>query len=400
MKNYILIILVLTQLSFCTAQNADTTAVGIVYHVNENVKNKDEVYFKEIVQNWKNYLDAQEYVRSENIYWNHEVYDYPDYSLISLLLELRAIVNNNEKIQCSIIGLMPVKNDYYLLKTMYTQQDEATKMVELKYIISVYAKKQGDHFQFINSTQYHQEIYENRLIGDINYVIHPDHKFVEKDAIKMNTFNQRMAKLFESEPIKFDYILANNTNDLGDLLGLNFFSYSYQPVQSGGLADNYNAIIYAGNNSAYYPHEVVHLYTHAKFSRQYHSWVDEGVAAFFGGSTGYDLEWHVQKLRSFITDHPDYELRDLSKLQTEIPNGEFTTDFRYAIGGFLMRQIYENEGMQGLFDALQAGRSEEDYFALLENKLGIKPNEFEAYIKKEILKIKKIDESNLEQFRY
>jgi len=400
MKKTTLVLNLFLIFTFCHCQSDSESANEIVFHINSNVKNSETDYFKEITKNWKNYLNSQEFVRRENTYWDKNDMPYPDYSYVSLLMEIRAITNRNENIQCTIMGLIPAKNDYYLLKSMFTRLNDSTGVVELNHIVTIYAKMVEDKFLFFNSTQYHKEIYENQKIGDINYIIHPDHDFMERDAIKMNAFNKRIAGLFEIEPIKFDYVITNNTTDLGQLMGLNFFSYSYQPVQSGGMADNYNTIIYAGNNSEYYPHEVVHLYTNAKFPRQYHPWVDEGIAAFFGGSTGYELEWHLQKLKAFLASNPDYEIKELSKLQTHIPNGEFMTDFRYAIGGFLMKKIYGKEGMNGLFEALQAGRSEENYFDLLKDKLGFERSEFESYIRKELLKLEEIAEQDLLQFKY
>ncbi|MEM6700508.1 MAG: hypothetical protein AAF599_19035, partial [Bacteroidota bacterium] len=217
---------------------------------------------------------------------------------------------------------------------------------------------------------------------------------------EMNEFNQKMAQKFEIAPIQFDYFVTNNTTQTNQLLGYDFNRYSYMPIRSGGLADNYNTIIYAGNNAAYYPHEVVHLYTYKKFTGQYHTWVDEGIAAYFGGSTGYYLDWHLQKLKTFLAENPDFPLDDLTALQQDIPNGEYTTDFRYAIGGFLMKQIYEKEGIQGFFDALQAGKEEEDYFRMLKEKLGVTKNEFADYIKAEMLKLKVLNQQEMMQLKY
>ena len=394
----ILILLFLFSSYGCTAQENQELNEHIVYHINSNVKNADADYFKEIDLQWKSYLNSYEFVRTNSEYWNYDKMAYPDYSYISILMEINSTINNNEIIQCTTLGIVPVENNYYLLKTMFTKQSE--NKTDLNHILSVYAKKINDKYQFYNSTQYLSEIYENKQVGDINYIIHPRHQFKDIDAKRMNEFNQTIATLFEVEAIAFDYILANNTSDLSGIIGLDFFSYSYQPIQSGGMADNYNRMIYAGNNSAYYPHEVVHLYTNLKFPRQYHSWVDEGIATYFGGSTGYELEWHLQKLKAFLIANPDYQLKDLSELQTLIPNGEYMTDFRYAIGGFLMKEIYNNEGMEGLFDALQAGRSEDDYFALLKNKLGIERNQFEDYIRNGMHKLKTIESTELDNLKY
>ncbi len=398
MKNLAILLIVLLGSNVSKAQTHETLNEHIFYHINSNVKNADADYFKEIDSRWKAYLNAREFVRRSSEFWNNDKMPFPDYSYISILMEINSTISNDEIIQCTTLGIIPVENNYYLLKTMFTKQHE--KKTDLNHIISVYAKKIDGTYQFYNSTQYYSEIYKNEQVGDINYIIHPGHQFKEFDAKRMNKFNQRIANLFEVAPMKFDYVLANNTTDLSHIIGLDFFSYSYQPVLSGGMADNFNRMIYAGNNSAYYPHEVVHLYTNLKFRGQYHSWVDEGIATFFGGSTGYELEWHLQKLKTFLDTNPDYELNDLSKLQTLIPNEEYMTDFRYAIGGFLMSEIYEKEGMQGLFDSLSAGNSEADYFELLKNKLGFEKNQFEEYIRKKMKGLKMLESKELDKLKY
>ncbi len=402
MKNFLLIILGLLSLSNeCLSQNVMNSDTTIIYHVNENVKNSSEVYFIEIQKNWENYLNSNYYVRSDNEHWNHDVYLYPDFAYVSLLMHLRRMMHYGGKIQCSTIAIVPVKNDFYLLKTVFTESNtEHDELVDIKFIISVYAKKKDDKYEFYSSTAYHREICQNQKIGGINYIIHPEHNFVKEDAIKMNNFNTEIATLFELEPLEFDYIVSNNTRDLSDMTGLNLFSYSYQPIASGGMADNYNNVIYAGNNSGYYPHEVVHLYTNAKYPKQFHRWIDEGIAALLGGSTGYKIEWHWEKLRRFLIENPDYKMNNLSELETLIPNGEFMTDFRYAIGALICQRIIDKEGMQGIFEALQSGRTEDNYFDMLEQKLGVKREDFGEYVKSETLKLVPIQDEELKVFEY
>jgi len=97
---------------------------------------------------------------------------------------------------------------------------------------------------------------------------------------------------------------------------------------------------------------------------------------------------------------PNFLIEDLGELETQIPNGEHMTDFRYAIGGFLMKQLYEKEGMQGLFDALQAGRTEEDYFRMLNEKLGFERDQFGSYVRSEIAKLKNLTSAEMEALKY
>ncbi len=60
-------------------------------------------------------------------------------------------------------------------------------------------------------------------VGNINYIVHPDHVFDKKAALRMDTFNTEIAKEFEFAPLAFDYVVANDTRDLSDVLGVQLF---------------------------------------------------------------------------------------------------------------------------------------------------------------------------------
>lgn len=397
MKYFLLLTILLVNLN-CLNQNILTAQPGVSFHINHNVKNSEEEYFKEIQSNWEEYITSNYFVRGDNELWSNDDYQYPDYNYINLLYILARLERQERSFQCSTVGIVPVEKEFYLLKTIFTEKEE--EAVEVRFIISVYAKRMGDKFLFFSGTQYSKAICQNEKFENINYIIHPDHSFQKEDALKMEKFNLEMAELFQTEVLAFDYLVTNDSRDLGEMMGLNLFSYSYQPVASGGMADTYNNIILAGNNSAYYPHEVVHLYTAAKFMGQYHRWVDEGIAALLGGSTGYDIEWHWEKLRRFLEENPDYELKELEALETNIPNGEFISDFRYAIGALICQKIIDKKGMEGIFEALQAGRSDDEYFALLEHMLGVNKQSFETFVKSEVAKLEPLSDQELEHHRY
>jgi len=386
------------QLMYC--QDAPSTDPTIVYHINDNVKNRDEEYFVKIYDTWKSYLDTNYFFKRDNEHWNYDEFAIPEMGYQPLLMDLRKKYHYGGKTQCSVAGIVPVENDYYLLKSIFTEWVDSTDVVNVNFITSVYAKINDGKVQFYNGIQYVKEIYENRKSGSINYIIHPDHAFDVNAAARMEAANLEIAKQFEMPPLEFDYVIANDTRDLSDMTGVHLFEYSYQPVASGGFADTYNNIIYAGNNSAYYPHEVVHLYTNTKFRMQGHHWVDEGIAALIGGSTGYDIEWHWEKLRRFLKENPAYKMDDLTELQTSIPNGEFMTDFRYAVGAIICQKIIEKEGMNGIFEALQAGRTEDDYFEMLKQKLNVSRANFGKYVKAEILKLQPIADEDMGAYKY
>jgi len=401
MKNILAICAILAiTINLGSCQQTVSTDPTILFHINDNVKNSSEDYFVDIYQTWQDYLNANYFFKRDNEYWNYDDSVMPDMSYQPLLMDLRHKFHHGGQIQCSVAGIVPVENNYYLLKSIFTERLESSDMVNISFITSVYAKKQNDKFLFFSSTQYFKALYENHKTGNINYIIHPDHAFDEKVAARMERVNTEIAAQFEMSPIAFDYVIANDTRDLSEITGVHLFEYSYQPVASGGFADTYNNVIYAGNNSEYYPHEVVHLYTNSKYRRRGHHWIDEGIAALLGGSTGYDIEWHWEKLRRFIKDNPDFKMDKLTDLQTYIPNGEFITDFRYAIGAIICQKIIDKEGMNGIFEALQAGRTDDDYFGILKQKLDIDRSDFGDYVKAAILELQAIPDEKMDNYIY
>ena len=102
-----------------------------------------------------------------------------------------------------------------------------------------------------------------------------------------------------------------------------------------------------------------------------------------GGSKGKSLNWHLDKLKVFLEENQDYELNDITKLNT-VPNGEYTTEFRYAIGGLLVKEIFDKEGINGVKEILQFGRSNEDFYNLLEVKFNVSKENFGKFIKEKL----------------
>lgn len=399
----LILLIVLCGLTACQGQPVEETSSPtpvISYHVNDNAKNREEDYFVAISDLWKDYLDNPQHYVQENDFWSYKTYARPDYSYVSLLFYLIEKYRSAGTVQCTILGVQPQASGYYHLRTMFSEVDTSTLRVQPEFIVSVYAKREGERYLLVNALEYATERYRTETVAGIEYIIHPEHDFQRAEAEKMAAFNLEIATRLGQTPLNFKYVVANNTDDLARMYGVDFNPFSLQANPSGGMADTYNQVILAGNNAAYYPHELVHLYTHAAFPGQYHRWVDEGIAALFGGSTGYYIEWHWQKLKQFLAQNPEYPLDNLGELERDVPNGEYTTDFRYAIGGYLMHRVHEKEGMKGLFEALAAGRTDADYFAFLEAKLGVGAADFDEYIRREMAALAPLSEAEMSGLKY
>jgi len=356
----------------------ENTEQKIEFIVDASVINANDPDAQEIISLWQGYIKSGEYKNRDSVYWSFDQLEVPDYFMWPLLYSNG--FTGDAQVQCKVLGVFPVEHGYYNVKSSFSHVDENGE-VQLDGIISVFAKKYEDQYLLVNSSQYYAEVWEQHQVGNITYYVHPEHPFNQEDADKMHAFNQEMAQKFDMEPLKFDYFVTNYAREIVELWGHDYMPKMYIPKQSGGLADIENRIVYAGNNSEYYPHEVVHLYTYAKVTTFTHFWVQEGIATYFGGSGGKDFAWHVNELKTFLDENPDFRLNDLSVLNVYIPNGKHMTDFRYVIGALITQEIYQKEGIQGLIESLETGPSDEAFFALLKSKLNVDQSNFETYIR-------------------
>lgn len=134
----------------------------------------------------------------------------------------------------------------------------------------------------------------------------------------------------------------------------------------------------------YHAHEVVHLYLqkHKLFNIYSHKLTAEGIATLFGGYKGQSLEWNLKNLKKYIDQNPQESFNDISTYYTI--NNAYETDFAYEIGGLICKLVYEYEGIKGLFDLLQIGSSDENFYNAVQKHFKVKKEDFGKFIKNEL----------------
>ena len=371
-----------------TQSGTENSTNQLSFYIHEEVTNADGEVEQKLIQLWKNYISNGAFQDLQSPYWSFEQMKVPDENLWAI--GIPTLKTRRFPTQCKIIGVFEVENGYWSLISSFSHVDDLGE-IHLDVIVAVYAKEVKGEYLLISSAEYLKTVYAHRQVGSINYYVHPFHAFRMAEAQQMNEFNLQMAKEFEVEPLAFDYFVASNARDIARTWGYEYMNRMYNPTGQGGIASWRNMTIYSGNNSSYYPHELVHLYTYHLVPKDPHLWVGEGIATFYGGKSGYDLHWHLLKLKTFLEENPDFDLSDIAALNMDIPNGDNVSDLRYVIGGLLMRNIYQKEGVDGLIAALNYGTSDEDFYQLMEDKLGVQRANFDAYIKDEMKSYRELE---------
>lgn len=386
-----LLFLILLYFVSCQAQEKKIVPQKINLQINYNVTNKYNPDAKEILQLWEDFLSkdslSNPYKQDAIDFWlKSDQVPMPN-NFLSLLRDIKK--NTGKSIE-TVISLIPITKDTFYLKTMFTYSlvDANKIQLELDNILTVYAIRTNTGFKFMSLPQWYINNWGIKNVGKISYCFAKSHDFDNTQALKLDSFNNKICHLFNSEPLSFTYFIGKNVMDAYQIMGFDFAPDAHTVNQIGAIFNSYNKCIFVGNGAEYYPHEVVHLYTNKFWGKDgfyYHSWFDEGIATLFGGSRGYPLEWHLEKLNFFLEQNPIETLNDISKLTT-VPNGEYMTEYNYAIGGLICKRIYESKGMDGLFDLLKSGSTDEDFYKAIEKHFGVKRADFGTFIRNELKK--------------
>lgn len=353
---------------------------NIDFYIHQEVTNANGIVEQKLINLWQNYISDGNFQDPNSPYWSFENMKIPDENFWAI--GINTLEEKKHRVQCKIIGIFELEDGYWSLISSFSHVD-TTGEAHLDVISAVYAKKIKDKYFLISSAEYLKTVFEHRQVGNIHYYIHPFHNFKLSEAEEMNQYNLKMSKEFGIEPLEFDYFVASNARDIARTWGYEYMNRMYNPSGKGGIASWRNMIIYSGNNSSFFPHELVHLYTYQVVPKDPHFWVGEGIATFYAGTSTYSFQGHMEKLKLFLAEHPNYDLSDINRLKITIPNGEHKSDFRYVIGGLLMKNIYEKEGVNGLIESLKYGTTDSDFYQLLEDKLDVTKDSFDRYIKSE-----------------
>lgn len=340
---------------------------------------------KEIIRLWEELLnkDFRE-ISEENLnYWlpsSH--FEFPN-RFMSFLNE----VKSTKKVrQATVIAIIPIGKDTYSLKTMFNSTYDDDKKMQLEYIYTVEAIKTNQGFKFRSLPQQYYQNWNKKTVGSITYCYDKSRIFNDQLATRLDSFNRAMSVLFKSDIQLPLYFVGKNIFEAQQIMGYDFSPEQATFHQVGAVTISQNKIIFGGNNTEYYPHEIVHLYTNELWGKDdlyFHQWIDEGLAALWGGYLGEPLDYHLKRMKTYLDKHPEEPLVDISTFYFNIDN-EYNTNFMYEIGGLICKKVYEKEGMTGILDLLKSGNTDEDFYKAIEKHFNVKKENFGAFIRNEL----------------
>lgn len=227
--------------------------------------------------------------------------------------------------------------------------------------------------------------WEHYQVGKGHYIVHPDKAFSYKEARSMDEFNNKMGRYFHCPPVQFKYFSCGYMNNQyypqGDD---NFFMTGNYTKMPAGNTLTYDSTIYSGNNSEYYPHELVHIYVTkvARSAKISTSWMAmEGICTFLGGSFGMPLEAHLEHLADYSRKNG---LTAFGQVMS-VPGGMVgDTNVTYATCGLMAKLIDKKEGYTGIVDF--ANITQDELFAFVADTLDVEMESIDSYLMKELMR--------------
>ncbi len=241
--------------------------------------------------------------------------------------------------------------DQRLLTVRWAMHDSSGVAKQVRYVFDFLARRTADGVRLSFPLDQRTREWERRTVGQVNYVISPEHGFSEAQARQQVADIDRLSRFFDMPPFPITFYSCTDPTELFRIRG-----YQQHPLMhlypTGGRAEGKD-IVFSGNNKDVYTHEIAHLFTGRKFAE--HSWVlDEGLATVLAGSSEHPFAWHRSNLKRFLETGSEVDLVAICSTYDPTYINEHT-NVAYAVGGVLCERILRRKGKVALFKAFSSG---------------------------------------------
>ncbi|MFW6247223.1 MAG: hypothetical protein ACOC22_03580 [bacterium] len=236
-------------------------------------------------------------------------------------------------------------------------------------IVEVGIYKNNGRYYLTNLFDRRSSNWERITSGKINYLVQPAIKPDHNQMKKAGHFVDSLAGVFSTSCDSITYIVCRSPNELGYLLGFNFF---YAGFTYGKTFHDARTIM-SGIRSFNYPHELSHLVIDPVIKGGH--FFGEGLTTFFGGSQNKTYEEMVDEFKDKYPVVND----SLFKVITAHRGSPYS----YTLAAIITEYIYDKRGIEGLKALSGAPSGAHEFLGFLQEKTGISKQEvFEAINRK------------------
>jgi len=367
-------LLILTTLLSCGLAFAQKPTIDIIIHSRVDTS-KQEI--KEVVALWTNYLSSKPDSIYDNPYWNEAekkrntdfdftrpfIYPFPSTQILNYY---KPTILSVEK-----------EGDNYAIRTLFNAEglEGIYKKSNPWCITKLYAVKDNNKWKLKNALPILTQNWKRNTIAKITYIYPPEHQFNDLLADKANKFCDSIALKFQFPDWQpFDFYITNSGDELGKLLGFDFFFTGY----TTGMGMNDRRILLGGFDSEWYPHEFVHLVVENK-SR--HGMINEGFATWLGGTMEKTFEERAKILAQQLANNDTVTFDDILN-----KNWGWQFAAYYTTGAILCKLVYDKGGVIAVKKLLDIPPDNDKLIQTISELLKIKTTDIDKFVQTETLK--------------
>lgn len=345
---------------------------NVTYNSTIEINKKNELNIKELKHYLSSFFLKVNTIDNISSFWSKEkdnVFRFP-YS------DLQTIIYNSKDYTPLILSIKELKKDSYEIKSAWIKKENGN--LDLNYIYNFIIAKEDNKFVFKNIISSNIKYWKRNVVKSITY--YSTEKIDVNKAIEFNDFNNKMAFYFNTNLLNFTYFKCKSVEELMKIRGYDFEYSMKLESQTGGETFTNENLIFSGNNSEINKHELVHLYTFAKF-KNIHNLIDEGISTLLGGSQGLSYKDHLFKLKEHLYLNKINVYKELFFENYVIDK---KTSLWYTVGAFLCDLCQKKYGKQILFELMNSGKRDVDIVVTIEKIFKIDRTEFDSFIRNEI----------------
>ena len=277
----------------------------------------------------------------------------------------------------TLMEIIPTeKPSQKVVKIAFIGHNNETKENQLKSIYNIIANIHQDKVLFSGYLDFTTQKWQTITKRSLTYKISPNKIINDTEIAEQEKDIDKICNFFQCKPITITYYSCINPKELFEIKGFDYNPMMYV-YKSGGLAD-YGSIIFSGNNSEIYTHEIVHIYTNNLFTK-INKFIDEGIATYIAGSGKFNYEWHREKFDKFLTENKDFDFTEhVDPYERLYFEGE--TSIPYLTAALILERTKRVYGDKKIIELL---KSEKEFWQTL-NLVGLTKENINEELRKEI----------------
>ncbi len=369
------ILLILTTFLTLACNGQETKQDKFVLTISPIIDKSDKTNQK-VIETLTEFLKTKNTSLTENKFWvqtDFQKYIYP-------YLDIYNIENSKygkDFYRPTLVDIISTENPTQkIVKLAFIGHNKETQENQLRSIYNIIANILKDKVLFSRYLDFSTESWKTVNSGSLTYKISPNKTINEVEINEQQKDINKICNFFQCKPIAITYYSCVNPKELFEIKGFDYHPIMYAD-KTGGLAD-YGNIIFSGNNSEIYTHEIVHIYTSNLFPK-IDKFIDEGIATFMAGSGKYNYEWHRNKLEKFLNENKDYDFATHTNAYERI-YFENETSIPYITSALILERTLRIYGKEKLIELL---KSENELWTTLKT-VGITKENINTEIRKQI----------------